>query len=130
MVVSVHGWTKDAMVRMVKLDSFLKESSRLQGVGVGTRTVKIPLSVCLTAGIVSLTRKVLRDLPLSNGVVVPAGSSLAVASYPIHRNPVSQAGSSEYDGDSSNYRTCTQILRDLTALDLSLLRDQWKPSTD
>jgi hypothetical protein len=36
------GWTKEAMARMVKLDSFLKESSRLGGVGVGQSSVKIP----------------------------------------------------------------------------------------
>ena len=87
--VSALGWTKEAMARMVKLDSFLKESSRLQGVGVGTFSVKIPFERRLSFVSVSLTRKVLKDLPLSNGVVVPAGCTLGVASYPIHRNPVS-----------------------------------------
>lgn len=32
-VISTHGWTKDGMGRMRKLDSFFKESSRLSGLG-------------------------------------------------------------------------------------------------
>ena len=31
-VVAAHGWTKEAMGHLVKLDSFMKESSRLGGV--------------------------------------------------------------------------------------------------
>jgi hypothetical protein len=30
-IISNHGWTKEAMGRMWKLDSFIKESSRLAG---------------------------------------------------------------------------------------------------
>lgn len=33
-VVAAHGWTKEAMGRMLKLDSFMKESSRLAGISV------------------------------------------------------------------------------------------------
>jgi hypothetical protein len=31
-VINEHGWTKEAMDKAVKLDSFLKESQRLMGV--------------------------------------------------------------------------------------------------
>jgi hypothetical protein len=31
------GWTKAAMNKMVKLDSFMKEAQRLSGVGGGSR---------------------------------------------------------------------------------------------
>lgn len=79
--ISAFGWTKEAMARMVKIDAFLKESSRLRGVGA-----------------VSLTRKVINDLPLSNGVVVPAGSTVGVASYPIHRNPDVYDQPESFDG--------------------------------
>ena len=30
----------------------------------------------------------MNDLPLSNGVVIPAGCTIGVASYSVHRNPV------------------------------------------
>lgn len=33
-VVAAHGWTKEAMGHLVKLDSFMKESSRLAGISV------------------------------------------------------------------------------------------------
>jgi hypothetical protein len=34
-VIGNHGWTKEAMGRLWKLDSFMKESSRLAGVSNG-----------------------------------------------------------------------------------------------
>ena len=34
-VIGSHGWTKEAMGRMWKFDSFMKESSRLAGVSNG-----------------------------------------------------------------------------------------------
>ena len=35
-VIGEHGWTKDAMGRLHKLDSFLKESGRLGGTNAST----------------------------------------------------------------------------------------------
>ncbi|KAF9067169.1 cytochrome P450 [Rhodocollybia butyracea] len=61
------GWTKAAMSKMVKLDSFLKETQWLSGVnGVG------------------MTRMALRDFTFSDGTVVPAGTIVAVASQALH----------------------------------------------
>jgi len=68
--IRAYGWTKDAMGRMQKLDSFLKESSRLAGVGS-----------------LSLTRKAMKDFTFSNGVTVPAGYTVAAASAGIHHDP-------------------------------------------
>ncbi|KAF9067154.1 cytochrome P450 [Rhodocollybia butyracea] len=63
------GWTKAAMSKMVKLDSFLKETQRLSGVnGVG------------------MTRMALRDFTFSDGTVVPAGTIVAVASQALHHD--------------------------------------------
>ena len=36
-VLAVEGWTKIAMGKMWKLDSFLKESQRVNGLTLGTR---------------------------------------------------------------------------------------------
>lgn len=33
-VIAAHGWTKEAMGHLLKLDSFMKESSRLAGISV------------------------------------------------------------------------------------------------
>ncbi|KAJ2913479.1 hypothetical protein MD484_g6916, partial [Candolleomyces efflorescens] len=69
-VTRAHGWTKDAMGRLQKLDSFMKESSRLSGI-VG----------------LSMSRKAKKDFTFSNGLTIPAGYTVAVASEGIHTDP-------------------------------------------
>ncbi|KAJ7589645.1 cytochrome P450 [Mycena floridula] len=66
-IVDEYGWTKSAMGKMVKLDSFLKESQRMTGVGA-----------------ISMGREVLKDFTFSDGTMVPAGNLVAVASFSIH----------------------------------------------
>ncbi|KAJ3888640.1 cytochrome P450 [Lentinula edodes] len=67
--VAEFGWTKAAMGKMWKLDSFLKETTRLSGLGGLT-----------------MSRMVLRDFTFSNGTVVPAGTIVSVASYGMHHD--------------------------------------------
>ncbi|KAF5326363.1 hypothetical protein D9611_001062 [Ephemerocybe angulata] len=78
--ISSHGWTKDAMRQMRKLDSFIKESSRFAGTNA-----------------ISMRRKVLKDFVFSNGVTVPAGVTLAVASYSLQIDP-------EYYDDPTTFK--------------------------
>ncbi|KAJ7774462.1 cytochrome P450 [Mycena maculata] len=62
-VTKSEGWTKAAMGKMVKLDSFLKESARfVPGVAV------------------TLLRQVVKDFTFSDGTTVPAGT---IAGVPI-----------------------------------------------
>ncbi|KAJ3839330.1 cytochrome P450 [Lentinula raphanica] len=68
-IVAESGWTKAAMDKMHKLDSFLKETQRLSGTGG-----------------VNLIRKVLRDFTFSNGTVVPAGAIVSVALLGMHHD--------------------------------------------
>ncbi|KAF9067171.1 cytochrome P450, partial [Rhodocollybia butyracea] len=67
--VEEFGWTKAAMGKMVKLDSFLKETQRLSGISAST-----------------LNRMVLRDFTFSDGTVVPAGTIIGVATHAFHRD--------------------------------------------
>ncbi|TFK17810.1 cytochrome P450 [Coprinopsis marcescibilis] len=80
-VIATEGWTKESMSKMHKLDSFAKEVNRLAGIGAS-----------------SLGRMVLKDFRLSNGVVVPAGCSISVASYPVHLNPDIYNNPETFDG--------------------------------
>ncbi|KAI6034738.1 cytochrome P450 [Pisolithus microcarpus] len=64
-----HGWTKEAIVLMCKVDSFLAETQRLEGV--------------LTS---SVQRKVVKDLTLSDGTFVPEGTHLCIPTYVFHRD--------------------------------------------
>ncbi|KAK7021886.1 hypothetical protein VNI00_017175 [Paramarasmius palmivorus] len=63
--IQTHGWSKNAMDGMRKLDSFLKESQRLSGTSAMT-----------------LNRKTLTDFTLSDGTVIPAGTVVATAALP------------------------------------------------
>nr|BED42929.1 cytochrome P450 monooxygenase [Trametes versicolor] len=68
-VISEQGWTKAAMGKMWKLDSLLKEFQRHQGLGLA-----------------SLTRKVMKDITLRDGTVVPRGTTIIATTYDIHHN--------------------------------------------
>ncbi|KAI0401753.1 cytochrome P450 [Xylaria palmicola] len=60
---SANGWTYGSLLRMCKMDSFLKESGRTN-----------------PAGIVSFQRFVLSPILLSNGFTIPAGTHICAAS--------------------------------------------------
>ncbi|KIK15731.1 hypothetical protein PISMIDRAFT_687006 [Pisolithus microcarpus 441] len=68
-VIREHWWTKKAMVLMQKVDSFLAETLRLEGV--------------LTT---SVQRKALQVLTLSDGTFIPKGTHLYVPTYVFHRD--------------------------------------------
>ncbi|KAI0546145.1 cytochrome P450 [Xylaria curta] len=61
--ISANGWTHGSLLRMFKLDSFLKESGRTN-----------------PAGIVSFQRLVLSPICLSNGFTIPASTHICAAS--------------------------------------------------
>lgn len=69
-MIQAYGWTKEAMGKMQKLDSFVKESMRLSGISS-----------------FSSARKALKNFTFSNGLTIPAGYTVAVASSGIHSDP-------------------------------------------
>ncbi|KAJ7588115.1 cytochrome P450, partial [Mycena floridula] len=70
-VVENEGWSKASMSKMLKLDSFVKESQRVFGTGATL-----------------MDRKVLRDFTFSDGTVIPAGCSISVATNATHLDEV------------------------------------------
>ncbi|KAI0368876.1 cytochrome P450 [Pilatotrama ljubarskyi] len=68
-IVKEEGWTKNAMSKMWKLDSFLKESQRYNGINV-----------------ISVMRKGEKDITLSNGTFIPRGTLIVAAALPMHRD--------------------------------------------
>ncbi|KAG6840059.1 hypothetical protein C0991_009289 [Blastosporella zonata] len=71
-VTDRDGWTYEALNQMVKVDSFMKESQRLN------------MLVHLM-----MERVVRQPFTFSDGTVIPAGSTVAIAGYPAHMNETS-----------------------------------------
>ncbi|KAI9571037.1 cytochrome P450 [Boletus coccyginus] len=67
MVVEQEGWSKASLGKMRKIDSFLKESQRLVGIGA-----------------VSLSRKAIKDFTFSDGTFIPKGTTVVVPSRSLH----------------------------------------------
>lgn len=66
-VTEEYGWTSQAIRNMRKVDSFLRESQRLDGLGT-----------------ISGPRKAMRDFTFSDGTRVPEGAFLSIASQATH----------------------------------------------
>ncbi|RPD64699.1 cytochrome P450 [Lentinus tigrinus ALCF2SS1-7] len=66
-IISAEGWSKAAMGKMWKVDSFLRESQRINGIGL-----------------TSVTRKTLTDITLNDGTFIPKDTLIVAASYPTH----------------------------------------------
>ncbi|KAI9060502.1 cytochrome P450 [Trametes sanguinea] len=64
-----EGWTKTSISKMWKIDSFLRESQRYNGVNL-----------------TSLARKAQKDVILSNGVLIPNGTLVVAAAYSTHHD--------------------------------------------
>ncbi|KXN83238.1 Ent-kaurene oxidase [Leucoagaricus sp. SymC.cos] len=80
-VIREHGWTKLAMQQMRKIDSFLKESQRLNSIGA-----------------LLMTRKTLKDWTLSDGTVIPAGTYISLASDAMNREDTSFTDANTFKG--------------------------------
>ncbi|CAA7260277.1 unnamed protein product [Cyclocybe aegerita] len=79
-IVGSKGWSKESVANMRMVDSFIKESQRM------------------AASAVLMNRKVLRDFTFSNGVVVPAGTHLAVAVRSMHFDEALYENPDTFDG--------------------------------
>ncbi|KAF5385143.1 hypothetical protein D9615_001366 [Tricholomella constricta] len=79
-VLRQEGWTLNALERMRKVDSFLKESMRISGLHA------------LTMQCISRT-----DYTFSDGTHVPARTHLAVACGPMHLDPAKYTSPQTFD---------------------------------
>ncbi|KAI9441481.1 cytochrome P450 [Lactarius indigo] len=78
-VVAEEGWTKAGMDKMHKIDSFIRESQRVDG-------------------ILAVVRLSLRPFTFSNGVTVPAGTLIAVPAVAVHMDKEIYPNPEEFDG--------------------------------
>jgi len=66
-IVEKDGWTKVALARMNKVDSFLKECQRMTG-----------------SALVGLARKAMRDYTFADGTFIPRGTAVGVGTHAVH----------------------------------------------
>ncbi|TFK66593.1 cytochrome P450 [Pluteus cervinus] len=74
-------WSKVAMTKLRKLDSFIKESQRLSG-----------------SNALIMTRLVMKDITLSDGSVVPKGNFISIASRALHLDERIYPDPNEFQG--------------------------------
>jgi len=79
-VVAEEGWTKAAMDKMHKIDSFLRETQRLDDLNSAM-----------------MSRLALRSFTFSNGVTVPAGTLIVVPGT-VHKDGEFYPNPEEFDG--------------------------------
>ncbi|KDR68413.1 hypothetical protein GALMADRAFT_78764 [Galerina marginata CBS 339.88] len=87
-IVEAEGWTKASMGKMRKVDSFVKESQRL-AIGACNKNTDHDLAVIMN-------RKAMKDFTFSNGITVPAGTHLAVATYSTHMDEKNYANPHDF----------------------------------
>ncbi|KAG8217979.1 cytochrome P450 [Butyriboletus roseoflavus] len=68
-IIREEGWSKDAVANMHKIDSFMKESQRMDGIGL-----------------VNMVRKAMKDVTFSDGTVIPKGTFVVMATQLMHRD--------------------------------------------
>jgi hypothetical protein len=98
--VAEEGWTKAAMDKMHKIDSFVRESMRTHSAGICPliRLTKPQLLILYFLFPVSFNRLVLRPFTFSNGVTVPPGTMIAAPTDPIHKDGDIYPNPEEFDG--------------------------------
>ena len=99
--VAAEGWTKTGMAKMWKLDSFLRESQRFNGIRTRTSLPMSPFlqyhSLMLLILTVSIVRKAMKDMTLSDGTFIPRGTLVSVAARPTHHDQALYSDAATFD---------------------------------
>lgn len=69
---------------MRKIDSFLKESQRMNGLGLSTYI--LPSASCPLIIVVTMTRKAMKDFTFSDGTFIPRGTYVSAAETATHHD--------------------------------------------
>jgi Cytochrome P450 len=99
-VVAEEGWTKAAMDKMYKIDSFIRETQRLDGLGLSSLYKSLlprQVLMCHTLS-VSIARLTLQPFTFSNGVTVPPGILVAAPACAAHTDEEVYTNADKFDG--------------------------------
>jgi hypothetical protein len=100
-VIEEYGWTKEALNKMRKVDSFLKESVRYEGMG-GCKSLDLfyfILEFSFTI-VVMVQRKIIKKsgYTFANGLHLPHDSWIGVPTFAIHHDPDYYEDPLKFDG--------------------------------
>ena len=79
----MEGWTKVALMKMNKVDSFLKEVQRMSGNHLGASLFHV-VSMALMICSVQLLRKTMRDYTFADGTFLPKGTLAGIGVNEVH----------------------------------------------
>lgn len=100
-MVASDGWTKLAMQKMRKLDSFMREAQRYNGLSLGKWTplqyANILFMLKLSC-LASMGRKAVVDYTLSDGTFLPKGTLITCNAVAVHREASHYPNPDEFDG--------------------------------
>lgn len=95
-LIEEYGWTKAALQRMRKVDSFLKESHRMNS--VASCKSDLPSSCKISVNFISLVlmvRKTVKDWRLFDGTLIPPGVYVGLAAEEMNKAEVRSTFSSQ-----------------------------------
>ncbi|KIM70391.1 hypothetical protein SCLCIDRAFT_1207734 [Scleroderma citrinum Foug A] len=98
-VIGQHGWTRESMSLLPKMDSFLKESQRVS-----------------STSLLPVVRKAMEEIIFSDGTKIPSGTHIAVASGPMHFDSRYFPNAYEFDP----FRFCSTRKEALTKYSMNL----------
>jgi hypothetical protein len=96
-VINEHGWNKPALTHMRRLDSFLKEVTRLRHGDIGTIQIP-PRFFTVLIEIVGAPHKAMRECSLSDGTKIPKGAYIVIATKARHHDESLYEDPSEFKG--------------------------------
>jgi cytochrome P450 len=123
-VIGECGWTKDALDRLEKLDSFIRETQRLSPLAPGKDSVTHNgHRVLILITPVSTQRLAVEDFTFSNGVRIPKGTIIQGVATPVHLDPTiyDDPMTLNLSGFSATIRTCRRKTWRRSVWSISLL---------
>jgi cytochrome P450 len=99
-IIREQGWTKAAIDRMNKLDSFLRESQRVHGIGSSEfplTSCSCPINLSAYCLLVILSRKAVKDFRFSDGTFLPTGTLISLPMYATHRDEANYSTPDVFD---------------------------------
>lgn len=87
MLAQEGGWTKAAVLKLTKIDSFAKESARVNGAVPSTVIISPPPAIPHLHTTVSFMRRAQQNHTFSDGTFVPAGNWVLAPLPALHHSP-------------------------------------------